>query len=184
MLMRAPLLFAFFLAVIATTCGSVFLPHIRLHTFAPFLALLYSRCSRMSSFWISSLCGLLIDVLGSELRFGVHALSFSVATLFLYSQKKHFFNDKPLALSLFTFQISLIITLILFLFSYLSNSLPSISIKWMIFDFILMSFFDSLYAFIWFSLPLFLYGYLMRIGIRSWISKISFSFLKKKKCSE
>jgi len=138
----------------------------------------------MSSFWISSLCGLLIDALGSELRFGVHALSFSVATLFLYSQKKHFYNDKPLALSLFTFQISLIITFILFLFSYLSGSLPSISMKYIISDFILMSFFDAFYAFIWFSLPLFLYGYLFRKNIRSWIYKIYFNFLKKKKCSE
>jgi|SRR5579862_2438310 len=181
---RVPLLFPFFLAVIATGCASVFLPHIRLHTFAPFLALLYARCSRMSSFWISSLCGLLIDALGSELRFGVHALSFSVATLFLYSQKKHFYNDKPLALSLFTFQISLIITFILFLFSFLSHSLPPITLKWIISDFFLMSFFDALYAFIWFSLPLFLYGYIARVDFRSFISKIYLNFWKKKKCSE
>jgi len=181
---RAPLLLPFILAVIATACASVFLPHIRLHTFAPFLALLYSRCSRMSSFWISSLCGLLIDALGSELRFGVHALSFSVATLFLYSQKKHFYHDKPLALSLFTFQISLIITLILFLFSCLSHSLPPISMKWMISDFLLMSFFDALYAFIWFSLPLFLYSYLKRMGIRTIFAKFSFNLLKRKKYSE
>ena len=181
---RPPLLFSFFLATTATVCSSVFIPHIRLHAFAPFLALLYSRCSRMSCFWISSLCGLLIDALGSELRFGIHALSFSVATLILYSQKKHFYNDKPLALSLFTFQISLIITIILFLFSYFSHSLPAIRLKWIISDCIVMACCDSLYAFLWFSLPLFAYTYLSQLGARTLFSKIFFKLYARKKSSE
>ncbi len=139
----------------------------------------------MSSFWIGSLCGLLIDVLASEARFGVHALSFSVATLFLYHQKKHF-SDKPLALSLCTFQISLIITLVLFLFAYLSHSSPPLYLKWILSDFLVMSFFDSLYALVWFSCPMLLYAYLTRIGIRPLLSKIflSVNFLKRKNYSE
>ena len=172
-----PLLFSFFLALSASAYASVFFPHIHLHTFAPFLALLYSRCSRISSFWISSLCGLLIDVLGSELRFGVYALSFATATLLLYPQKKHF-NDKPLALSLFTFPISMIITLVVFLFSRLSATSPVFTVKWIISDLLLMSFFDALYAFVWFSLPLICYSYLKRIGIRTLVSKTIAKILK------
>src|ERR1700733_8246251 len=92
-----PLLFPFFLALMATAYANVFFPWTRLHTFVPFLALLYSRCSRASSFWISAFCGLIVDLLGSHLRFGVYALTFSIATLLLYHQKKHFYQEKPLA---------------------------------------------------------------------------------------
>lgn len=178
-----PLLFPFFLALIASLGSTVFFPHTRLHTFAPFLALLYSRCSRLSSLWIGALCGLCLDALGSETLFGLHSLSFSIATLLLYRQKKHFYNDKPLALSLFTFQISLVITFVLFLFSCLSHSSPRLHVKWILSDFLVMSFIDSIYALAWFSLPMLLYARLTRLNVRSFFSKISFRmhFLKRKK---
>jgi rod shape-determining protein MreD len=182
-LKRVPLLFPFFLALIASFGSTVFFPHTRLHTFAPFLALLYSRCSRLSSLWIGSLCGLCLDALGSEALFGLHSLSFAVATLLLYRQKKHFYSDKPLALSLFTFQISLIITSVLFLFTCMSSSSPRLHLKWLLSDFLVMSFFDSIYALLWFSIPMLLYARLSRFNLRSFLNKISFrmNFLKRKK---
>lgn len=159
---RVPLIIPFFLALIATGYASVLLTTMRLHTFAPFLALLYSRCSRMASFWISSLCGLIFDLLGSELRFGAHSLSFGLATLLLYQQKKHFNDEKPLVLSLFTFQLSLCVTLALLLFSFLSRLSFGLNVKWIAVDFILMAFFDALYAFLWFSCPMMFYSHLRR----------------------
>lgn len=170
---RIPLLIPFSLALTATVCTSVFFPHFKLHTFAPFLALLYARCSRMSSLWISSLCGLIVDLLISESRFGMYACSFTSATLLLYGQKKHF-SDKPLALSLFTFQISLVITSVLFLFSY---SLFKLDLRWIFSDFILMSFFDSVYAALWFSAPLLAFESLRKMDLRKWIALLA---LKKK----
>lgn len=177
-----PLLFPFFLALIASFGSTVFFPHTRLHTFAPFLALLYSRCSRLSSLWIGALCGLCFDALGSKTLFGLHALSFSVATLLLYRQKKHFYSDKPLSLSIYTFQISLIITSVLFLYSYFSDSMPRIQMKWILSDFLVMSFFDSVYALAWFSIPMLLYTRLLRLDFRK--ISLSMRFLKRKKAAK
>lgn len=179
---RIPLFFPFLLAFLATIGTSVFFPHFRLHPFAPFLALLYCRCSRMSSLWIASLCGLFFDLFSSEMRFGMYALSFFVTTLLLYSQKKRFYSDKSLALSLFTFLISMSLTSSLFIFSRSSFSV-SINIKWLASDFILMSFFDALYAFVWFSLPMLLYTYCAKLNMHAYLYKILLLF-KKKKCSE
>lgn len=160
---RVPLLFPFFLALIATGYASVFLKEARLHTFVPFLALLYARCSRMSCLWISSLCGLILDLLASQLRFGTHALSFALVTLLLYAQKKQFDHEKPLAFSLFTFQLSLCVTLALFLFSLFSHISFALNIKWIGVDFVLMAFFDALYAFLWFYCPMMCYARLRRL---------------------
>jgi rod shape-determining protein MreD len=169
---RIPLLFPFFLALAAAAYASVFLSHIHLHTFAPFLALLYSRCSRVSSFWISALCGLLMDLLASEMRFGIYSLSFSIATLLLYHQKKHFYQEKPLALSLFTFQLSLVITGALFFFSIALHPHFSFNAKSIIADFFLMSLADALYAFLWFSCPMMLYRHIYGLKRDFLFSKI------------
>ena len=160
MVKRIPLLVFFFLALFACVCASIWISHLKLHTFVPFLPLLYSRCSRISSLWISSLSGLILDLLTTQLRFGAHAMSFAIATLLLYQQKKHFNEEKPLALSLFTCQLSLIITMNLYLFSLFSYSSFSLSAKWFAVDLFFMSLLDSLYAFLWFSCPMLLYRHL------------------------
>lgn len=180
---KTPLLFSFILAALATSYASVFFPHFHLHTFAPFLALLYCRCSKMSSIWIGSLCGLFFDLFSSEIKFGIYALSFGATSYILYPQKKRFYSDKPLALCLFSFLISVSITLFLFVFSRSSTFSFMYSIKWFVSDFVMMPFFDALYAFLWFSLPIYFYSYCKKMSVRSHLSKVH-SFFKRKKCSE
>ena len=82
------------------------------------------RTSLLTSLWLAFLSGLIIDLLSAELRFGTYALNYSLATLILYNQKRHFFEDKPLSpLPLFT----------LFFFSLSRHSSSSSSSKEVVF---------------------------------------------------
>ncbi len=49
-------------------------PEARLFAFSPFLAILYNRIHFQKALWLSFLCGLIIDLLSSEVRLGVYAL--------------------------------------------------------------------------------------------------------------
>ena len=71
---QVPLYFPFSLALFFALFGTVFLPHVRLLAFSPFLAPLYNRSSFTASLWIASLCGLAVDLLSSEFRLGIYAL--------------------------------------------------------------------------------------------------------------
>lgn len=168
---RVPLIFPFFLALIFSICGTVFLPHIRLLAFSPFLAILYNKANFIKSLWIASLCGLAIDLLSSEFHLGVHALNYCLTTLTLYKQKRHFFEDKPLALSLFTVIISITSTILqYFLICIFDHALP-LSKKLAVTDLIIMPLADAAYAFLWFFCPIRFYIYIKKIGWRAFFLK-------------
>ncbi len=163
---QIPLYFPFTLALFFALFGSALIPHVRLLAFSPFLALLYTRSSFLSAIWIASLCGLILDLFSSEFRLGIHALAYCLTTLFLYWQKKHFFEDKPLALSLFTLLISASETIVqLLLICIFDRTLP-ISSKLLATDLLLMPIADAIYAFLWFSCPMLLYLYFQKKGWR------------------
>jgi rod shape-determining protein MreD len=167
-----PLLFTFSLALFFAICGTVFLPHIRLLAFAPFLGLLYNQTSFVKSLWLASLCGLAIDLLCSEFRLGIHALNYCLTTLLLYKQKRHFFEDKPLALSLFTVPISIVSTLLqVFLISIFDHALP-LSGKLLVTDLMIMPLADAIYAFLWFTCPMMLFIHIKKVGWSAFCSKL------------
>jgi rod shape-determining protein MreD len=179
---QASLIFSFSLALFFAACGTVFLPRVHLLAFSPFLALLYNNTSFIKSLWIASLCGLIIDLLSSEFRFGVHALNYCLTTLLLFKQKKHFVEDKALALSLFTVIVSVVSTLLqFFLISIFDRALP-FSGKLIITDLIIMPIADAAYAFIWFTCPMKLFAHIRKIGWKAFYSKFLsyFRFLPKK----
>lgn len=168
---QVPLYFPFSLALFFVLFGTVFLPHVRLLAFSPFLALLYNRSRFMAALWIASFCGLTIDLLSSEFRFGIHALNYCLTTFLLYQQKKHFFEDKPLALSLFTILISIVSTVLqLLLISIFDHPLP-LSGKLLVTDLLLMPIADAIYAFVWFSCPMMLFAYIKKIGWHTFFTK-------------
>lgn len=169
---QVPLYFPFSLALFFALFGSALMPQVHLFAFAPFLALLYNRSSLMASLWIASICGLIVDLLSSEFRLGIHALNYCLATLLLYKQKRHFFEDKPLAVSLFTLLISAISTVLqLVLISIFDRSLP-LSAKLLITDLILLPAIDAVYAFLWFSCPMLLFLHIKKIGWRAFSAKL------------
>lgn len=144
----------FLLALSATIFGSIFLPSFHMMTFAPFLALAYMRKNFLSALWLAFFSGILMDLTSSEMRFGMHALSYVLVTLFLYKQKHHFFDDQPLALSIYTALISSFTSLILLIFRRLAFT-PSFLFT----DLFFMPILDAVYAFFWFTCPLQLYHY-------------------------
>jgi rod shape-determining protein MreD len=169
---QVPLYFPFSLALFFALFGTAFLPHVRLLAFSPFLALLYNRSNFTAALWISSLCGLAVDLLSSEFRLGIYALNYSLTTLLLYKQKRHFFEDKPLALSLFTLLISVVSTILqLLLISIFDRALP-LSGKLLITDLIIMPIADAIYAFLWFSCPMMLFLHIKKIGWRAFSSRL------------
>ncbi|GEM_PF-360239 len=161
---QVPLLFPFFIATFFAFFGTALFPQVKFFAFSPFLALLYNRTHFHTSLWIASLCGLMVDLLSSEFRLGIHALSYCLATFLLYQQKKHFFEDKLLALSIFTLLIGSTASIIeLLLISIFDRALP-LSMGMFLTDLILMPLFDAVYAFLCFCCPILLYLHVKKVG--------------------
>lgn len=161
-----PLLFPFSLSLLAALFATALFPTLPLCAFAPFLALLYQRRSFLFSLWIASACGLLIDLISAEMRLGIYAFNYAITTLLLYRQKKHFFEDKPLAISLYTAAISILSTLIQAGLFTLSGRKLIWSAKWVVTDLLLMPALDALYAALWICCPCLLYLTIRRLGVR------------------
>jgi rod shape-determining protein MreD len=152
----------FFLALFALFFSSALFPTVKLFAFAPFLALVYTRKSFIASLWMATLAGCLVDLVTSGHRFGTSGLIYCLTTFLVYHQKRHFFDEKPLALALFTILISFVYTgfnLIAMLFS--ERSIP-LSGEFFLTEFIGMPFLDAVYAFFWFTCPLKAYARLKR----------------------
>lgn len=161
---QVPLLFPFSIAAFFALFGTALFPQVKFLAFSPFLALLYNRTHFHTALWIASLCGLMVDLLSSEFRLGIHALTYCLATFFLYRQKRHFFEDKPLALSIFTLLISCASSMIeLLLISIFDRALP-LSMGMLMTDLILMPLFDAVYAFLCFCCPILLYLHVKKVG--------------------
>jgi len=92
-------------------------------------------------------------------------LTFSAATILFYAQKKNFYEEKPLALCLFTGMLSLFLTGTFFLFTFVSEA-PPLSWQWVVVDLVVMACADALYALICFSCPMLFYAYLQKGGLR------------------
>jgi len=166
MLRSVPLLFFFTLALIPTLLGSLILP-VSLHPFTPFLAIVYYVAPFPKALWISLGCGLILDLLAPGFHFGIHALTLTCASLLLFHQKKHFFEDKPIAVFLFTSLISMATTLLTLLFIHIFDRGLPFSFAAFLTDVVLFSFIDALYGFLWFTCPMRLYIYIKKKGWRA-----------------
>lgn len=167
---QVPLWFPLSLACFFALFGTVLLPDVRLLAFSPFLAFMYNRLSFKASLWVASLCGLAIDVLSSEYRIGIHALNYCLTTLLLHKQKRHFFEDKSLSLSLFALLVSVVSTALqLLLIAIFERPLP-LSTKLLLTDFALLPIIDAVYAFFCFSCPLMLYLHIKKVGWKPFCS--------------
>jgi rod shape-determining protein MreD len=169
---KIPLYFSFSLALLAAVFGSVFFPYLHLSFFAPFLALSYHAATLSKSLWLALLCGVILDLISSEFKFGLYTLTFVIATVVLYAQKRHFFEDKPLALSIFSSIIAAVLTLLQFVLVHLFDRGISFSTLTVLTDVIFMSIVDGLYAFLWFTCPMRLYIYIKKVGWKNLFRKL------------
>lgn len=169
---QIPLIFPFSIACFFALFAAALLAPIKLLAFSPFLAILYNRSSFQKSLWIASLCGLIIDALSSEFHLGIHSLNYCLTTFLLYRQKKHFFEDKPVALCLFALLIAVVSSLMqLVLISIFDKALP-LSMGLLVTDLVLMPILDTIYAFVCFCCPLMLYLHIKKIGWKTFWEKI------------
>jgi rod shape-determining protein MreD len=161
-----PLYVPFVLALITALFGTVFFPNLRLIAFAPFLAIVFTRKTFISSLWIACLCGLIIDLLSSQLRLGLHALNYSLTAVLVYHQKRNFFEDKPTAFSLYTILVSCASTLLQLFLLYTFDKSLNFTWELALTDLIVMPVIDGAYAFLWFALPMKFYKYIQKTGWR------------------
>jgi rod shape-determining protein MreD len=166
-----PLLFFFGLSLIPALFGSILFPFFPLSPFAPLLAITYYVTPFPKALWISCGCGLILDLFSSEFHFGVQALTLTTTTFILFHQKRHFFEDKPLAFSIFTAVISSVATLIQLIFIPLFDRGLSFSVLSFLTDAIALPMLDGLYGFLWFTCPMRLYIYVKKVGFKNLLRK-------------
>lgn len=150
----------FILALCVALLGTCLFPSVRLIAFAPFLALLFMRANFLSALWISALTGLLLDIFTSQMRFGSYSFCYCLTALFTYHQRRHFFADKPLALSLYTALIACVCTLLELVMQSAGSGKLAFTARLILVDVIGMSLVDAIYAFVCFTLPMKIYNYL------------------------
>jgi hypothetical protein len=142
----------FFFALAFALYGTALFPALKVWPFSPFLAYLFYKVPFSKALWISFLIGFILDLLSSQFRFGLLSLTHVLVTLFFYRQKKHFFEDKPFGICLYSALLSMGSSAFLLLFAGWDHQI-SVSLPLIASDLILMPFVDGFYAFFWFIFP-------------------------------
>ena len=178
---QAPLSLATAITLFVLFFSSSWAPSIKISPFPIFFAFLYHRYSLEKCLWISALSGFTIDLFSGDVRLGTHALSLGLTTLLIYKQKHHFFEDKPLALALFTFPISILWTALQWTLIPLSGISFTFSPLLILTDLIVMPLADTLYGYLFFCIPLLLYVHVKKAGWKGFFYQMQqkYPFLTK-----
>jgi rod shape-determining protein MreD len=144
--------------LILTLTASSLSPYFRLSFFAPFLVIACYKKPLIACLWFSLLCGLILDLLSSHTRIGIHALTFCITISLLYPQKRNFFADSLSTLPIMTFLFASLSSFIMALLLYSLEMNSMLSWNWILTDLIIMPAADGLYAFCCFILPALLFG--------------------------
>lgn len=168
---KVPLWYPLVLAIVFAIYGPIFTPSLRLAVFAPLLALSFYRLCFVKSLWLSFLCGLVIDTVSSQMHYGLYGITYCITSAICYMQKKHFFEDKPTALSLFTYVIAAVFSLSLLIVSMFFDKQVHMSSKAIISDVLIAPIFDAVYAFVWFTLPIKLYTFVSTGAWKKYLKK-------------
>ncbi len=147
---------AFFFACVPLIVCPVIFPQARLTFFAPFLALMLYKRPLLHCLWYALGCGFIMDLLATEGRLGVYAMTYAVTTWVLFQQKRHFFEDRITTLPMMTLLFSILSTL--FLMTTLKGmGYPlKLSLHWIVSDLVVMPLADAVYGLVWFALPAYL----------------------------
>lgn len=153
----------FFSLLLTLTIPSLF-PLIKLSFFAPFLIICMYKESLSTTLCFGLCCGLILDLLSSYPRLGMHALNFCLIILLLYPQKRYFFADSLTTLPIMTFLFTSLSTLIIAFLTYSFESNRLLSWKWAATDLLIMPAVDAAYAYSCFILPGLIFGKPRRRG--------------------
>lgn len=144
------LTFAFIGILLLTVFSPALLPTFRLLYFSPFLILVYYQKPYSSSLWISIACGLILDLLASNVRFGLYALNFAMTAAIIYKQRWNFFADSFSTLPIMTFLFSFTSTVIQALLFYIFAKPIPLSLAWVFTDLLAFPALDAIFAVVWF----------------------------------
>lgn len=158
------LLFPTILGILATVFANAFFPFAAINTLAPLIALAVYRNDLRSTIWVACWLGLILDLLNSQTRFGVQAIFCVIAAITAYSQRRHFYEDKPLAFALFSTLISALLSIQQMIYLTAIDRHFSLSLKMFACDALLLSCLDGAYALIWFYTPMHIARIFQRSG--------------------
>lgn len=139
-------------------------PTLRLLFFAPFLIIAIYQTPLKIALWLALACGLILDLLSSSPRLGIYSMSFCLAMLLVYPQRKNFFADSLSTLPIMTFVFSAVATFILACLLYIIDMHNVFSWQWFFTDVLVMPAADALFAFALFILPALAMGKRIRRG--------------------
>lgn len=140
-----------------TLFSSYIAPFFRLAFFAPFLIIAYYQKSYLGALKSSFLCGIILDLLSSPLRFGIWTLNYLTTTALVYPQKRNFFSDSLITMPILVFLFSFISTVLQAVLLFIFSKPLKLSFAWIFTDLLFMPFLDSLFAFCWFVIPSFFF---------------------------
>jgi len=162
------LLLAFTSMLVLTLFSLEVSPLFHLIFFAPFLILVYYQKSFSSALMFSFSCGLITDLFTSPLRFGLHALNYTLTTAFIYHQRRNLFADNLFTLPIMTFLFSALSTFLQLILLYLFAKPVTLSFYLLISDFLIMPFIDALFSFCWFIFSGFIFSEFI-FGKKFWL---------------
>lgn len=136
----------FFLALAATLFIPLYAPHLHLIYFAPYIISCFYKYERFPALCRALFAGLIIDLLSSSPLFGMSSVSYCLATMAIYGQKRNFFPEKVTTLPIMTFLFSFISSASLALLFLIFGSNYVFSWRWLVTDLIEMPILDALYA--------------------------------------
>ncbi|MGK5595350.1 MAG: mreD [Parachlamydiaceae bacterium] len=158
-------LFLFFLAaLIFTLFGPIFASTYKIFYFIPLLIRSFYLKTFEESLWISCLCGFLLDLLSSHVRFGFHAFSYTITSALLYSQTRNFFEDSLSTLPVLTYFYALLLTIIQAVLLIILEKGTLLSWEFVKIDLVFLPFQDALYSFTCFSIPKLIFGQPIKKG--------------------
>ena len=135
---------------------SAFFPNVHFTYFAPFIIIIIYEKSKVYALMASCFCGLFLDLLSSDIHFGILTLNYFITTWILYNWKSIFFEDSIFTIPMLSGFFSMITTSVQFFLLHIFGKGFPLSFQWVFIDLIVLSFLDVLYAFICISLPLYL----------------------------
>ncbi len=127
-------------------------PGQHLACFAPLLVFALYRYSKMACLWLALLCGLILDLLSAEMRFGIYALNYTLTIYLLFYFKYYFFEDSLSTIPIMTILFSYISAILLLFILYALNSQNIMSWEWVKLELIQKPISNAIYAVLAFTL--------------------------------
>ena len=168
------LIFTFALATAVLFLQGVDLPGVPLNAYIPWIALAALRHPSQKDFFKllakAAGAGILVDLL-SDFPFGLYPISYALTAAILFRFRNRFLYDRPLHLAVFASSASSIAFLIQIFFLFLFDRRVPLSGQWLVIDIFVTSLIDGVYAFIWFSGPIYLWIKARRYWVLFWLRK-------------